>query len=350
MTSDAIRKRKARKNLTHKLSPAELVTQDISNTRATKEYSVTKKKYKLLIAENEELQALVDVVKQTADISTYTLSKKDIGRGQATAICLASDWHSEEHVDPETVNGLNEFNLDVSDARIDAFFQNVVRLLEAKKKSIAIETLVLYLLGDFISGSIHDELAESNLLPPADALIRVQNKIASGIEYILAHTDVTIIAPCHSGNHARMTKEHRFSTEKGNSLEYIMYHNLANYFRGEKRVKFLISGGYLAYLDIAGFTIRSHHGHQCKFSGGVGGLYIPAFKKIAQFNKGRWADLDVFAHFHQLVHAGSFVCNGSIIGPSAYSLGFGFERPKQAFFLVNHERKEVTDFCPVWVD
>jgi hypothetical protein len=28
----------------------------------------------------------------------------------------------------------------------------------------------------------------------------------------------------------------------------------------------------------------------------------------------------------------------------------GFEKPRQAFFLVNHSRKEVTDLCPVWLD
>lgn len=130
-----------------------------------------------------------------------------------------------------------------------------------------------------------------------------------------------------------------------------MYHNLAHLFRSEKRVKFVISGGYHSYLKVYDMTVRFHHGHDIRYAGGVGGLYIPANKAIAQWNKGRWADLDVYGHFHQFRDASNFICNGSLIGFSPYALSIKgeFEEPKQAFFLIDRDRgKTIT--APILVE
>jgi hypothetical protein len=270
--------------------------------------------------------------------------------GEATAIVLASDWHTEEEVRAESIDGLNEFNLKIAEQRISKFFVSVAKLVQTKQQSITVKTLVLALLGDFITGNIHEEI--DTLLDPAEAIINVQNQIASGIEYLLENTNVELIIPCHSGNHGRATKTIHQGNEHANSFEYLMYHTLANYFHGQKRVKFLIAKGYHSYLDIAGYKIRFSHGHNIKYGGGVGGIYISGNKAIAQWNKSRPVDLDCWGHFHQLRFTGNMICNGSLIGYNAYALSIkaDFEKPKQAFFLVNHGRKEITDLCPVWLD
>lgn len=350
MTSDAVRKRRQRAKI--EFSPKELVAKDIQEVGERRRMGFNQQKYKVLLEEVEELQDLLQASKLTKEVHSHTITAQESKDSEATAVVLASDWHSEECVESEVVNDLNEFNLEVADSRMGLFFVNVTKLIKQKQKSIRIKNLVLALLGDFISGSIHDELAETNLLPPAEAVINVQNKIASGIEYILKNTDVSLIIPCHSGNHARMTIKQRHANERGNSLEFIMYHNLANYFRTEKRVKFLIASGYHSYVDICGYVIRFHHGHSLKYGGGIGGLFIPTFKAISQWQKARHADLDCFGHWHQFRDGGNFICNGSLIGYSAYALSIKaeFEKPKQAFFLVHHTRKEKTELSPIWLD
>ena len=72
----------------------------------------------------------------------------------------------------------------------------------------------------------------------------------------------------------------------------------------------------------------------------MGGIFIPANKAIAQWNKVQWADLDVFGHFHQMKDGGNFVSNGSLIGFNAYALSIkaDYEHPKQAFFLIDRKR------------
>jgi hypothetical protein len=126
---------------------------------------------------------------------------------------------------------------------------------------------------------------------------------------------------------------------------------LARHFVSEKRVKFIIPTSYHSFLDINGFVIRFSHGHAINYKGGVGGIYISVNKAIAQWNKVEHADLDVFAHFHQMRDGGNFICNGSLIGWNEFAnfIKADFEKPRQAFFLVDHKRKEKTVVCPVFL-
>lgn len=331
------------------LTTEQELERDLRLGHLTEDKKKTSKKYALLQKQNDELRKQVDLIK-VAEITTYTIPIKDRMTTAATAVALASDFHSEELVRSESVSGLNEFNLDIAKDRIEFFFSNLARLIQLKQGVIRLDTLCLAFLGDFITGAIHEEIETS--LDPAEAVVNAMNLLASGIEFLLANTDVMIHIPCHSGNHGRQTKTIHQGNEHGNSHEYLMYHMLANHFKGEKRVKFLIAKGYHSYYDINGFKIRFHHGHNLKYGGGVGGIYIPVNKAINQWNKANFADLDCFGHFHQLRYGGNFVCNGSLIGYNAYALAIkcDYERPKQAFFLVNHGKREVTDFSPIWLD
>jgi hypothetical protein len=95
-----------------------------------------------------------------------------------------------------------------------------------------------------------------------------------------------------------------------------------------------------SYLQVYDTTIRFQHGHAIKYGGGVGGIYIPVNKAIAQWNKARHADLDVFGHFHQQRDGGNFVVNGSLIGYNAFAMSIkaDYEQPKQALFLMDKKR------------
>lgn len=259
------------------------------------------------------------------------------GESEATAVALLSDWHYEETIKPQSVNYLNKYDENIAIEGINKTFQTIVKYIKLQQKETKISQLVLALLGDFISGGIHDELKEGNSMLPIEAIWKVQNHIASGIKFILENTDVSIIVPCSSGNHGRMTEKQRVATEHGNSLEWLMYKNLEQYFSNNKRVSFVVNDGYHTYLDVYGFTVRFHHGHSMRFMGGVGGIYIPVNKAISQWNKSKKADLDCFGHFHQMRDGGTFISNGSLIGWNAYAIKIkaDFEKPKQAFFMID---------------
>ncbi len=309
-------------NVQNKSLPIESqVEKDVIVKRFKDSKKVTDKKYETLLKKIDEVEKERDAILQLRErIDTFRILPNQYEESEAVAFLVASDWHIEETVKSNTVNGLNSYNLDIAKQRAEKFFQNGLRLVKIQQKDTTIDTIVLPLLGDFISNGIHDELMETNSLQPIDATIFAQNLIASGIEYLLKDNSIKkIIIPCHSGNHGRITEQRRISTESGNSLEYFMYCQLANYFKDNLRIEFLVSQSYLSYLEVYGYTVRFHHGHAMRYAGGIGGITIPVNKAIAQWNKLQRADIEVFGHFHQKFDGGNFICNGSLIGVCSFN-------------------------------
>jgi hypothetical protein len=305
--------------------------------------------------EREILFAIKDHTPQTIDIEP----KHSSGNSESVAVGVFSDWHIEERVLMGDVSQKNEYNLEIADKRAVKAWQGFYRLYDILARDTRIKSVIIFLGGDFITNTIHPDAAESNLLMPADAIYKAESLIVSGLQFLLKELpeDVLITVVCHSGNHGRMTQKQRHTTEAGNSLEQFMYYHVRDYFKAtvpETRMKFQIATGYHTYARLFGgaYTIRFHHGHDMRYGGGVGGIYIPVNKAIAQWNKSvRDVNLDCFGHFHTYIDAGNFVANGSLIGYNAYAVAIkaDYEKPQQAFFLINRKYLSKTMATPIFV-
>lgn len=319
----------------------ELVGMEITIDKLKQERKALDKKYKFAITElqnkDKEMDAFFEL---TSSNKTFTIKPHKSTPSEAVAVMVASDWHVDETVKPSAVSGLNTFNPTVARSRAEYFFRNCVALIKIAKKDVAVNTAVLALLGDFISSGIHDELKEGNSMLPMEGMLFAQELLESGINYLLSKTNCKFILPCCCGNHTRITPKIHVSSEHGNSLEFLMYNALKQKYAKEKRLEFVIAEGYHCYIDTLGNNLRFHHGHAFRYYGGIGGIYIPVNKGIAQWNKMKPTDLDVFGHFHQFRDGGNFICNGSLIGYSAYALRIkaDYEKPRQAFFLIDKKR------------
>ena len=266
---------------------------------------------------------------------------------------IASDWHIEERVDPITINDMNNYNLEIAKRRATNFFKNGLKRIKVLRSGYNIDTLILGLLGDFISGYIHEELLEANQLSPLEASREVKDWICSGIDYLLRYGNFDkLIVVCCFGNHARTSKIKKFATAYKNSYEWLLYHSIASEYKNNKRIKFLVSGGYHVYVKLFNkYIIRFHHGDEIKYHGGVGGMTIPVNKAIAKWNTIRNAYLDIFGHFHEFMDGGLFVANGSLIGLNAYSLSIKarYQQPEQCFVLIDKEKgKDIV--APIFVE
>lgn len=326
---------------------------DLKLVEVQENAKLLQKKYNQAIRTIKSLEKKTEIVggmKRTIQISQIKPRKSE-GESEAVAVWVASDWHVEENVDPKIVLGLNEYNMAISKDRSEQFFRTGLRITDILAKDIAIDTIVLALLGDFITNNIHDELVEINEVAPMHATIYAQNLIASGIQYVLDNSKYNIVIPCHSGNHGRTTKTSQMSTENGHSLEYFMYIYLQDHFRNNKRVTFHIAEGFISYLDVFDYKIRFMHGHTVRYGGGIGGMTIPINKAIAGWDSTGHADLTVMGHFHKFFDGGNFIVNGSMIGYNAYALSIkaSFEKPKQALFLIDKKRGK-TMTCPIMFD
>jgi hypothetical protein len=261
----------------------------------------------------------------------------------AAVLYCVTDLHLEENIDPATINGLNAYDLDIAKKRIEKTFQKFIRLKDFAGYLAPVDEAYLWLGGDIINGYIHEELQESNFLGPTEAVLTAKDWIAAGIELLLRETDTPIRVLCNRGNHGRSTKKKRIATDYRTSWEYLLYYHLADYFRDEPRLSWVIPKGYLIYEDIKGQLYRLHHGDAIRYQGGVGGITIPVNKAIAQWNKARAARWDVFGHWHQFLVTWNFfaVGCGCGFGPYAEFVKAEPQPPSQGFALLAPEHGPV---------
>lgn len=300
-----------------------------------------------IIEEQEkQLEVALQIKDQKPQICKIPCGKSGVG-GRSVAFAIASDWHVEETIEAKTVNGLNSYNLTIAQDRVRQFFKKTIRLTEIQRAGTKIDTLVLAMLGDMMTGYIHEELRESNGLSPTETILWLQDEIASGLTLLEKHFE-QIIIPCSWGNHGRTTIKSRHATGAKNSYEWMLYHILRKQF---PQFDWRISDGYHNYVEVDGRVVRLHHGDNLSYQGGVGGLTIPVLKAISQWNKAIPAYIDVFGHWHQSVQLPNFISNGALIGygPYALSIKAGFESPSQTYFLMDSKRGR-TVTCPIYLD
>lgn len=264
----------------------------------------------------------------------YDFKFSKLKEGNRYAVALFSDAHIEETVNPDTVLGLNEYNIDIAKKRIEKYFVNLANCLEADE----VKDLIFASLGDTISSYIHDELAQTNQLTPLEATFEAQNLLVSGLKYLCENTELNSIKFIGIvGNHSRVTKKIQHANGYAMSYEWLMYKNV------EKECKllglpieFCLPNSEMAIVDtqdkkrfifIHGFQIKSSG------SGTVCGIY-PALNRLAmKWSKTFKQDKIYLGHFHTCVSIPNAVVNGSIIGYNAFAMtnGFEYEEPAQQY-------------------
>ncbi len=243
------------------------------------------------------------------------------GVREMTALVLASDWHPEEEVSPIKVQGRNKFTLDIARLRIQRFFDGIVDLITHHRASgkIVIRDLVLALMGDLMTGHIHEDCKHLTKLFPIETILWLTPQLEAGIRYLLKELDLASIKiPCDVGNHGRTTEYRNIATGPETSYEYGMYVTLQRAFAGDPRVEFDTSPSNDHYTQIYDFLLHTTHGDSLRYAGGVGGLTIPLLKAVSSWDSDIRADWHAIGHFHTALDVDKAICNGSMIGWSPF--------------------------------
>ena len=326
---------------------------DAELARLRSEVATLRGRYKAALTqidrERERADALVSL--QGVKPARQKAVSKKVQKHDATMVVLLSDIHCEEVVRPETVNGLNAFDLDVCEARLAELQERFFTMLTHERELTRIERVVLWLGGDLISGMIHPELAEENSLHPLAAIRWVGERLRGFIDAVSENArEVVIATSC--GNHGRTTEKLR-TNEADTSYEHHLYLTMRAA-ETKHNVRWQVGEGHLNYLDLDGFRIRFCHGHAVRYQGGIGGIHVPLNKAIAAWDATERADLTCLGHWHQFSwgRSGRYVSNGSVIGHSAYAVRIkaSYEPPCQAAIVIDHGRREVTKAYPLFCD
>jgi hypothetical protein len=333
----------------------DLIAEDLQKRKFEAMIKGLKQREEVLLKEIENVNDRYDFALQITDDKPYLIKKHlpiitpKTKKSSAVAIAILSDVHVEETVTLEMTNGINEYNPEISKVRVDNFFSNLLKLVEKERTHSDINTLVLGLLGDFITGYIHEDLKESNSLSPTEATTFIREVLIDNIINLYDKGNFDkIIIPCTPGNHGRTTHKKRFATGYKNSYEWMMYQDMKKTFSSRlpkkygDNIEFITSQNELIYLDVYDYKMRFGHGDHFKYGGGIGGITIPLKKWLMRMNEQIHADMTFLGHWHNILTEVTEDCmlNGSVIGANSYSMNFGgpSRNPQQIFTLLDKKR------------
>lgn len=315
---------------------------------------------KIAQAESADAQAVKAIIGETVDRAAKLTPPKwmqKIAKPSSPGVptLMLSDLHWGEVVYPAQINGVNKYNLSIAHERLQAVFNSAFELLDIISPKNDYPGIVIPILGDCISGDIHEELAESNELHSIPTVLDLWSHLAAGIR-LAADKYGNVFLPCVSGNHGRNTKKIRAKDRNHTSFDWMLYQLLAKEFANDKRVTFYIPDGSDAYYKIYGTRYLATHLDQFRGGDGMIGALGPIIRGDHK-KRSRNGQIDmsydvlIGGHWHQYIHLTRLIVNGSLKGYDefAWTNNFGFERPQQALWIT-HPRHSITFRMPVYAD
>ena len=324
-----------------------LIKSDISQTKKIEELT----KEKLLLESKLDIVNALDPNRLT-NLDSYTIKPNKSLKEECTAFSQLGDVHIDEIVSANITNGLNEYNIQIGSDRIERYFIRLIYMIRTFRRSgITIKNLVLHLVGDFISGWIHDELIETNSISPIQACMIIEELLIKGIKTLSETGDFEkIIIPCSLGNHARTTKKNHFKNTADTSYEWWIYHHLQQYFREHNysNIEFILSKSPYIYYKVYGKINRFSHGNHFNYQGGIGGIEVPMKKWTHRENTVLPFDMAWIGHWHQYIVLNKVRGNGSVIGYNEMGRSYGFTpEPPQMQFQLLDKKRGYTWNCPI---
>jgi hypothetical protein len=244
-------------------------------------------------------------------------------------VLFLSDIHMGEVVSLAAMGGRNSYNMKIAAARLERYFQSVVKLGTEHWTGLPPDSIYFVLGGDLVSGEIHDELAKTNDLQAIPAVRVLAEALAAGLD-LLRKSFPAIPIHCISvpGNHGRTTRKPESKAFAVNSYDTLVALLLEWWAttKGIKGVTFSAPHTGDALVTIHGWNVLFTHGDRIGSRGGSGFVGPAAtaargMQKIVQdyLAEGRVIDVIVMGHFHTPLELEYGIVNPSLVGPSEYS-------------------------------
>lgn len=329
------------------------VEQDFTHQRSQAEVNLLKQKYKHALRDRDLQDTILALAENCIKTLPVVPPPKPFPRNTDPAseedlVLLLSDIHAGEVVSAEELNDLNEYNFDICSQRLKYLSDSIRDITKNKLNGYKFRKLVIFGLGDWVSGMIHEELLEGQNGNIVDWTVN--------LAYILSQMFTELLTDFEAiefvgivGNHGRMHKKPRFKARYVN-WDYICYQLLSMFLANQKRIKFTIPKSFWTLYEVNGHNFLLLHGDNIKSNLGIPWYgvqrIIANLKELLEAKDQRFTYV-CLGHFHNrgLLDRvkGELMINGSVIGGNEFSVGRMFTSSEacQHFFGV-HKKKGTT--------
>ena len=287
------------------------------------------------------IETIQDYTKGFPSIPLKHLNNSDktpFGHEKQIMVAPLSDTHIGEHVFKEQMRGLNEYNFEIFNKRMYGWANQILKHTSYRRQIAPVEELVIPMLGDMISGDIHEELARSNMANCMEQMIRGASIIAQALMYLAPHY-TKIRVPCVVGNHGRMTRKPPIK-DKYMDWDYMLYQWMASFCRNQENIEFHIPRSFITTFKIHDKVVLITHGDCISGAGSSGAILnsITKLRSVFQFRKTLQREIEgaldgdleqefdsvMIGHFHRIdeldIGTGELHICGTMKGPDEFAL------------------------------
>lgn len=316
---------------------------------------------RLATAERDRLSEQLTLIERAESVKQLHpprwLAPKAPAKGHRATLCLLlTDTHFDEEIDPAQVDGLNAYNREIAEQRLERFYVGSVKLARHYLAGVTYDGVSLMLGGDIFSGNIHEELARTNADTLFASLLHWLDPMRSGIE-LLAKEFGRVHVTGVPGNHGRMTRKPIAKQRAADNLDWLLYKLLAREMSRDDRITWNIPTAADAHVTVHSTRYLLTHGDQFRGGSGIAGSLSPMLlgshrKTRRQAMAGQPYDYMVLGHFHQTMHLPSrgLIAGGSLKGFDEFAFVSNFEPepPQQSLWITTPERG-ITFSAPIQV-
>ena len=265
-------------------------------------------------------------------------------RVKETPVLLYSDAHIGEVVDLKQTGGLSSYDFKEFVKRNQYLNNVVLDLLINKLQGYSFDTLEIHMLGDMVSGIIHEELTETGDGTIIEWLLNGAYIVAQMLMSYAKHFKEVNVT-CIYGNHGRMKKKPSFKNRYVN-FDYIFYHVVSLYCMNQGNINFAIPKSFWFSKKVEDFNVLMLHGDNIKSWNGIPWYGIErALAKLNELLQSLDYSVNIaeFGHFHNAAFLdrvnGEVFINGSFKGGDEYSIGkmFVSNSPRQLLYGVHKD-------------
>ena len=264
--------------------------------------------------------------------------KTPFGHQPQIMVTPLSDTHIGEHVFKDQMRGLNEYNFEIFNKRMYGWANQILKHTSYRRQIAPVDELVIPMLGDMISGDIHEELARSNMANCMEQMIRGASIIGQALMYLAPHY-AKIRVPWVVGNHGRMTRKPPMK-DKYMDWDYMLYQWVATFCQNQENIEFHIPRSFITTFKIHDKVVLITHGDCISGAGSSGAILnsITKLRSVFQFRKTLQRELEgamdedleeefdsvMIGHFHRIdeldIGTGELHICGTMKGPDEFAL------------------------------
>lgn len=298
-----------------------------------------------------DLNEYLAPIKPQAMFYDPTSAKGKVG-SPVVAVMQVNDGHIGAVQLETEIEGFGSFSPKICRERQIHYVQKVLDWVNLHRTSYTIDEVVVPVLGDMISGDIHEDLRITNAFPSPVQTCEAGMLLSDQVAMLSSHFVKVRVEFVVEDNHSRLTKKPQAHEAGLNSLNYVVGFIAQQRLRAIKNVEFNIYPQYEAVINVAGRRYLCCHGHGVM--GWAGFPYYGIERKVSREALKRMNGPDVtkfhkvlLGHWHAPLAHPWYWIGGSVSGTDALDHKQGrHSPPSQAAWMVHprHGEFDRTDF------